>query len=391
MKSTACFLLFLSGQLFYSQLLITEVYYNTPYNEKLYFNKKINGVPTSELMDAKKHHRGEFIEIYNYSDKDVNLKNWYIKDLLKTFWLPEKVIKKGEFMVIAYSTLPSNTTPFTEYFSTTAGKENQIILQDDIILRNKREEITLGYTFNGYNFLNKSRYMWEYIDEPAPNFIKNIYQDPSQFYYINSLQYNPNTYPHINYEAAPNPLSANYVPATQSYDDIVRDDFQQYYSYLDWSENVNLLVDKTCPITIEKVSQTPNESGTGNGSSCFTYDSAGNLIAGGGCTSENMPDTGSSGLSADELELIKNSIIISPNPTKASDSYNVTLTWNGPALNKINNIQVFNSSGTAVYGFAPGAGVNTTTFNLQNQLPGVFIANFILSTGQVVSKNILKW
>lgn len=41
MRSVACFFLLMSGQFFYSQLLITEVYYNTPYNEKLYFNKKV--------------------------------------------------------------------------------------------------------------------------------------------------------------------------------------------------------------------------------------------------------------------------------------------------------------------------------------------------------------
>ena len=390
-KSNACFFLFILGQFFYSQLLITEVYYNTPYNEKLYFQKKVNGVYIHDFIDAKKHHRGEFIEIYNYSDKDISLKNWYVKDLLKTFWLPEKTIKKGEFMVIAYSVLRYNTTNFTEHFSTTTGKESQIIYQDQIILRNKREEISLGYSFNGSNLLNKSKYHWDFIAEPPSNFINNIYQNPAQFYLVNSIQYNPSNSSGTNYEATPNPLAASYIPATQSYDEIVKEDFQQNYSYLDWSHDVNLLVDKICPITIEKVSQSPSGSYTNNGTSCFSYDTAGNLIAGGGCSGVSTPPSGSSGLSPDELELIKNNIIISPNPTKASDSYNVTITWNGIALNMINNIQVFNSSGTTVYGFAPGIGVNTTTFNLQNQLPGAFVANFILNTGQVVSKNILKW
>lgn len=390
-KSTACFFLFILGQFFYSQIMITEVYYNTPYNEKLYFQKKVNGVYIHDFIDAKKHHRGEFIEIYNYSDKDISLKNWYVKDLLKTFWLPEKTIKKGEFMVIAYSVLPYNTTNFTEHFSTTLGKESQIIYQDQIILRNKREEISLGYSFNGSNLFNKSNYSWDFQYEPSSNFVKNIYQNPAQFYDYNSLQYNPTTYPYGTYQATPNPLAATYVPVTQSYDDLVKNDFQDYYSYLDWTDNVNVLVDKICPITIEKVSQSPGGSYTNNGTSCFSYDTAGNLIAGGGCSGVSTPPSGSSGLSPDELELIKNSIIISPNPTKASDSYNVTITWSGPASNKINNIQIFNSSGTTVYGFAPGTSVNTTTFNLQNQLPGAFVANFILNTGQVVSKNILKW
>lgn len=94
-------------------------------------------------------------------------------------------------------------------------------------------------------------------------------------------------------------------------------------------------------------------------------------------------------ISADELEVIKNSIVIHPNPTKATDNYNVTISWSGAALGKIQSVQVFNSSGSLVYSYIPGA--NTTSFNLQNQLPGSFIANFVLNTGQIVSKNILKW
>lgn len=388
---SACLLTIL-GPFLYSQLLITEVFYNTPYNEKLYFNKKENGVATGELVDAVKHHRGEFVEIYNYSDQDLSLRNWYLKDHLKTFWLPsDKVIKKGELMVIAYSVFPTNTTNFPEHFTTTAGKQSQIIYQDLIILRNKKEEITLGYAFNETKLLDKSMYSWDFQYEPSSNFVKSIYQNPAQFYDYKSLQYNPNNYPNTNFEALVNPLEATYLPPTQNYNDIVRTDFQQNYAYLDWSDNVNFLVDKLCPISIEKVSQSPGGSYSNNGNSCFSYDDAGNIIFSQDCNGSGSPSTSTSGFSSDELEQIKNSIIISPNPTTSLYSYNVNITWSGPALDKINNIQVFNSMGTTVYGFAPGTGVNTTTFSLQNQLPGAFVANFILNTGQVVSKNILKW
>lgn len=363
----------------YSQLLITEVYYNTPYNEKLYFQHD------TDIVNANKHHWGEFVEIYNFSDKDVNMNDWYLRDPQGIFWLPEKIIKKGEFMVIAYSTFPTGMTPFTELFSTTAGKDDQIILQDRIILRNKSEQISLGRSFNGATMLNKSTYSWSPGD--FFNFIPNIWQTPAMFYTVQSIQYNPNT---GQYESIPNPLEANYVPPTQSYDDLVKSDFQQFYGFLDWSDNVSAILNNVCLINIEKIAQNPNGS-YDQGSVCFNYDAAGNALTGAGCTSETTPGTEPSGYTTDELEAIKNSIVISPNPTKSSNSYNVTLTWSGPAMNKINNIQVFSSVGVVVYGFAPGNGINTTTFSLQNQLPGSFIANFVLNTGQVISKNILKW
>jgi hypothetical protein len=365
----------------YSQLVITEVYYNTPYNEKMSFSND------SGTVSAKKHHWGEFVEIYNISDRDISLKDWYLKDNQGVFWLPtDKIIKKGQFMLIAYSSFPTETTPFTELFSTTFGKDSQIIFQDYMLLRNKAEGVTLGRSFNGTTLIEKSRVAWN--DKDAFNFIPNIWQNPALFYNVKSIQYNPNTTD--NYEATPNPLEATYVPPTQNYEDLIRDDYQQNYSYLDWTENVNELLNRVCQINIEKTVQNP--TGTyDQGSVCFSYDEAGNILTGANCSPSSGPGTVSQGYSTDELEAIRNSIVISPNPTKATDNYNITMTWSGPALNKINNIQVASSVGVIIYGFSPGNGVNTTTFNLQNQLQGAFIANFVLNTGQIISKNILKW
>jgi hypothetical protein len=386
-----------------SQLLITEVYANTPFNEKLWFTKKENGVPTGEFLEAHKHHRGEFIEIYNYSDKDVHLKNWFIQDHIGIFWLPaDRIIKSGQLLLFAYSTMrtqPPYLTEFPVYFPTTAGKEDQIILQDQIILRNKHENLKLGYSFDGFNLITKSEVRWEYQAEPPSNFVADAWTKPNEFYAIKSIQYNPNgnqgqiNYDgeyYNNYRATPNPLEATYKPPIQNYESLVLNEYQNNYADLDWTNNVTDLVDQKCPIIIDKISQTPNTSNITDDKVCYTYDDAGNMIVG-TCQDQGWTNPGALELSPDELEAIKNSIIISPNPTKSIDSYNVTITWSGPAMNKINNIQVFNAIGNSVYGFAPGNGVNTTTFNLQNQLPGSFIANFVLTTGQVISKNILKW
>ncbi|WP_089872954.1 T9SS type A sorting domain-containing protein [Epilithonimonas hungarica] len=88
---------------------------------------------------------------------------------------------------------------------------------------------------------------------------------------------------------------------------------------------------------------------------------------------------------------IKNSIKVYPNPVSAGNQYTVNITWDGPALNQIYNLQVYNGNGGYVFGYQPTNGINYTTFSLQNQLPGIFIVNFTLNTGQVISKNILKW
>lgn len=387
------FCVFISFTNLYSQLRITEVYYNTPYNEKLKFGNQING-----YVDAIKHHRGEFIEIYNYSDKDINLKNWYIKDRFGIFWFPEKVIKSGQFIVVAYSTLPSNTTPFTEYFTTTVGKQDQIILQNQIILRNKYEQLRLGYLIGGSALapVNKSDIAWEFRSEPNKNFVNNIWSTPSEFYNVKSIQYNPsyvgnqdNPDLYDNYTATPNPLDATYKPPIQSYESIVKDDFQQYYSFLDWSDNVNALVNRVCQLSIEKTEQSPNGI-YNSGGKCFSYDIAGNRTVAIDCTATN-PATPNNGYNTDELEAIKNSIFVYPNPATPNNGYIVNISWNGPSINKISNLQVYSSGGGLVYGFSPTAGVNSTNFSLQGQLPGVFVVNFTLNTGQVVSKNILKW
>lgn len=382
--------IFASG-FFNSQIIITEVYYNTPANERPTF-----GNPSSGIVNAKKHHRGEFIEIYNYSDKDLNLRNWFIKDLASIFWLPDKVIKSGQFMVIAYSPLPYNTTDFPSYFGTTAGKESQIIYQNKLILRNLREQVAIGYAFSekgGYAYwpsiLNDCT--WTHQQEPPRNFIHDIWSTPDKFYTINSLQLGSNFIEY--FEGTPNPLEAIYKPPIQNYEAMVADNYAANYGYLDWADNIYEIIERTCPITIEKISQSPAGTSS-NESICFSYDNAGNAITGVNCSGQqgNSGNGTSTGYTSDDLEEIKNSITITPNPAKASNNYNVGMEWYfGLAKDKVKSIQVFSSTGVLIYSYIPPAGVNSTAVNLQNQLPGVFIANFILDTNQVISKNILKW
>ncbi len=376
-------LLFLSSELS-SQIVITEIFYNTPYNERL----NIPNYSTQQMEEARKHHWGEFIEIYNFSDRDLSLQNWYIQDKLGTFLLPaNKIIKSGELMVIAYSTLKGSSTPLPELFSRIKGKESQIIYQNVILLRNNSEVVKLGYNaINNQVPLEKGSFDWIEHSNNS-NYVPYAWQTPDLCYSFNSYQLTSNG----TYVLAPsNPLEATYKPPIQKYEDIMKDVYQQNYSYIDWGEFVRDLVNKICGISIPLEQQIPNGTYTSAGK-CFQYDIAGNRDTATDCASPTNDSTQPNGYTSDELDEIKSYISVYPNPASASNQYLVNVSWNGPAINKIYNIQIYNSAGGVVYGFSPTQNSTTASFSLANQLPGVFVCNFTLNTGQVISKNILKW
>lgn len=383
-----------------SQIAITEVYFDTPYNESLK-KTSLNPNPDPSLpITNPEHHRGEFIELYNYSDEDISLCGWYIKDFLGVFYLPcYKTIKSGDFILIAYGK-HANEDYFPEFFPTTAGKESKIIYQNVILLRNQRETIELGCTnFKGLFSLPQSEYIdWVHRgNEPHPNYIPYSYSNSNNFYSVQSLQLvsDYNIQDEIisvgslrNYDkSTPNPLEANYKPKTVSLKNLLLPLYYSNYANLTWSENVLNITNNTCPITILKEEQTPTRTYT-NGNKCFTYDIAGNKTDAIDCNNPSIISTTSSnGLTDDQLEEIKANITVAPNPTGG----NVYIYWNGIALNKVHNLAIYSSLGTNIYNFLPGTGVNSVSFSLQGQLPGTYIANFTLNTGQVVTKNILKW
>lgn len=368
-----------------AQLIITEVYRGTPYSEYIDVNYAPYQNPTPDLFEKlRKRHRGEFIEIFNASDTDLNLKDWKLRDNEGSFDLPDKIIKSGQLMVIAANN-NSGGDYFPAFFSTTQGKESQIIYQNVIKLSNTDESISLiaknvaghniqqEYTTSGVTFQQEGNNMGVSAGFDAV-------ANPSVFYEVKDWQYDYNT------PQFPNPLAATVLPPIKPLEEYVGNILAQNYDMLTWDSNAENLINNKCDIDIATVSQSLN-AGPTSGSRFFTLDSAGNSSA--SMAKMVKADTELFTASAsDNLEDIKMAIQLSPNPT--SDIANVSIT--GIAQGKVTSVQVF--SGTGALLFTKNNLQDSSNFNfsfsLGNQITGVYVAKFTLNTGQIVGKNILK-
>lgn len=368
-----------------SQLFITEVYRDTPYSEYIDINYPAYQNPTlATLSLLKKRHRGEFIEIYNASDTALNLKDWKLVDEEGSYEFPDKMINSGQFIVVVANN-NADGDYFPMFFSTTAGKESQILYQNSIKLNNSRESLHLvAKNLFGNNiipYITSSFYYQTSADFGFSTGSDYAVNNPSVFYDVKDWQYGYST------PQTPNPLEASITPPIKSIEEYVLPYFIQNYNTITWDEDVDLLVNSICNINISTVSQNPNIITTSDGKS-FNYDEAGNSSAANNYTPGSTP-TSQVGYTSDELDQIKAAIQLSPNPTY--DIVNVSIT--GIAQGKVSSVQVFSGNGAILFtknNLEDSTNFNFS-FNLVNQITGVYIANFILNTGQVVGKNVLKY
>ena len=133
--------------------------------------------------------------------------------------------------------------------------------------------------------------------------------------------------------------------------------------------------------------QTPSGTYLANGK-CFGYDSSGNNNNASDClnpTTTNPPP--SNQYTDTEIEEFSNLIGLAPNPT------NTTLSayWSGSVIGKINQIQVFNTSGVNLLTYGGITSTQTDQLiNLTGYPTGIYIVNFILDSGQIIFKNVIK-
>ena len=96
-----------------AQIAITEVYYDTPFIER--YNKN------------SKAHLGEFIELFNYSSKDIDISGWRLSDNMTSYYFPNGTkIKSNDFLIIAKK-ISSSSYFFDLFPNEKSGNENKVL------------------------------------------------------------------------------------------------------------------------------------------------------------------------------------------------------------------------------------------------------------------------
>jgi len=378
-----------------SQISITEVYYNTPFNEML----MVNNAKTLNTYNTKRHHLGEFIELCNYSDKDINLSNWFISYKGNKLYLPDKIIKSGQLMVVTYQSL----WPYTDFFNffqlngNSMYSPDQVIYHSSFMLRNKSGGVYLGQRLHNTSCerlvsnLSDNIYSWDFINEPPKNFVNDIAKNLQEFYEVSSLQYNPSNISPISDRPTPLSLPSLVNIPTQSYDDLVKGFYQANYAYLTYYENIANILNSSCSINIPACSQIPaNYSQLSTPTKlCFNYDNAGD---GTGvtinCTSGTTPNPTTT-FTPDVLQDISNDITVYPNPTYISKVY---VAWKGKAIGKISSVKISDFLGNTIFPLTPTTNLSIPfTCPLLSSTAISYTALFTLTTGQTITKYILKF
>lgn len=114
-------------------VFISEVFYDTPFNER--------------IATSKPYSNGEFIEFYNSSSVDVDLSGWILKGGGKTelFIFPSNaIIKAYSYCVVAYRHYDTPSYNLSDLFQELVLEDaNSVFYQRRIILKNSGEPITL--------------------------------------------------------------------------------------------------------------------------------------------------------------------------------------------------------------------------------------------------------
>lgn len=153
----------------YGSIVISEIYFDTRYNE--------------DIQD-KYHSFGEYIELFNSSDEPIDLNGWTIKDNHTVFVIKnndylgnQTIIQPGGFKIITYNgfyaegggvaSAIGGRQKFKELFGFAEDFPNEdIILQDRMVLFN---EVDIVRLFTPQNVLvDQVSYLNESTDKPEP-------------------------------------------------------------------------------------------------------------------------------------------------------------------------------------------------------------------------------
>jgi len=347
------------------------------------------------------HHLGEFIELYNYTTEDISLKGWVIYDNAGKFHFPNNaVIKSESFLILAYRNLkdkPDIGNYFPVFFPTARGKEAQIIYQDQIILNNKKESLSLK-TYNLAEFVFQhpveiASMRWDNTKKMSQS---NAEMDKSytslnnRNFYTNSRQkVSANTYAEI----PATPFTSAYLPKTQALINIprVQEILEEYVGLINWDRYVKDVLLQKCDLNITIVQQSPK--GKFNKEElCFVYDASGNYLRTEICSNTAKRNL----LAIDEVKdintqeivlgEIKNSVIVYPNPTSGIVNVNIK----DDALGQIIGFDIFNANGALILSKDVNPKEGDFSCDITPYASGIYMMRFKLSSGDSFSTNIVK-
>jgi len=382
-----------------AQIAITEVYYDTPFSERGGSNPNL----------------GEFVELYNYTKENISLEGWFLRDNTNSYPFPKgTVIKSGDFLIVAYKR--QNGSPyFPNFFPNTKGQESKILYQDKLVFNNFNDGVVLftqgstlakdvsipeflqvevdkaGWLVPEYIRLpsnNRYKYERKKFVTPFSNYNpKTAEGDGSKAdYYIKSLQKSGEDTYNENNKA--NPLTALYKPALVEYKNslAVKNVYQNHYALLTWAYYVNQILNNTCSYSISVIEQSNSGFAVTSTEQCFKHDAAGNMDVKSSCTSTTTSSSTSAANLQNDLEEIKNRIVIYPNPTSSK----VTITWDSEVNKLISQMKIVALNGAYTVSVPQSASNYTFTADLSAQTAGIYILLVSLTTGNSVSKSIIK-
>lgn len=403
------FVLFFSPFLL-GQVAITEVYYDTPVSEM--------------LSHSEYAHAGEFIELFNYSKEDFDISGWILSDNESSITIPQNtMIKSGSFLIFRkpIQKYDENNTDGVDYFfkmfdeiQNPQNYYNQILSDKYFLLNNYDEGITLKTRKLNGKYLDKyytiSSVYWDckeiigrnsqcdkYHYEGALN-SEGINFDRN--YYVKSFQRTEGDMQQIYHQitsdqefkrATPFKLGYNFelldIDEIQQYKEL---QYNNYCSVVDWSGSVNNILNSNCnnyvPLISESFIQTNILS-----TKCFNFDEAGNQITNYDCS---FSDTGNNSESEiiEESEVIrenelKNHFYLAPNPT---DDVTI-LSWDKEVADLVSEIIIVPINGAFEIPIQSSSVVNNSiSISLSSYSGGLYVVKFYLTTGEHVTKYLMK-
>ncbi len=406
-----------------AQIAITEVYYDTPFFERENVAYTKFNVPVSKGYIFQNAHKGEFIELFNYTKRTIDISDWYISDCDGTFTFPENTIMKPrEFLVLAYSRKNyffqnnSKQPPyhyFFDFFRTTGQtvkasgdynvtlQQNTLLYQNELILDNYDECLTLyAPKWNGTDFTidqpyevstvfwvaHKEKYNIPY--ERNKFDVKSINYETYDFYKkslsttLETITEQESLQSHTYKTATPFELGFEFklIDFEQSgmYKDLVRDD----YGNINHNGKIEEMLYAFCDPFIETLNEKTIYDSY-DAEVCFQYDASGNQTAVESCAA-------SSNQTKDEeeerIEYLSNRIFIYPVPTENE----LAIRWETELDGLISHISITSMYGGTTIPVVVDRNALQTTVDLSLYLDGIYIVTFDFVTGEHLSRKIIK-